>query len=124
MNVDERSVRHEQFDLQEERRLFSAGNGSDRNRTSTLGQVRAHENALPKGEPARAVHQTDPERKADGTSSGNRSSSAVPAGNYHEPTGETKQRDRRTESPGSWVGAMNSIQNQAEEIIFAELIFI
>ena len=101
VRVTERSMNHERVDLQEERRLPSAGNGPDRNGTPARGQVRAHEAALPEGEQTRTVHQTDSERETDGTASGNRSGSAVPAGNHHEPAGETEQRDRRTESAGS-----------------------
>ena len=101
VRVTERSMNHERVDLQEERRLPSAGNGPDRNGTPAPGQVRAHEAALPEGEQTRTVHQTDSERETDGTPSGNRSGSTVPAGNHHEPAGETEQRDRRTESAGS-----------------------
>ena len=101
IRVTERSINHERTDLQEDRRLPSAGNGPDRSGTQTPGQVREDAAAVSGGEPARPVHAPDPERQADGASPGDRSDGADTVGEHDEPTDEREQRDRGIEGQGS-----------------------
>ena len=101
VRMTERSMSHERTDLQEERRLPSAGHGPDRSGASTLGQVRDHEAAVPGAEPSGPVHEADPERQADGASPGDRPDGAQQAGEPDEPADEAGGRDGGAESPGS-----------------------
>ena len=97
----ERSMNHERTELQEERRLSTAGHGPDRSGAQAPGQVRDHEAAVPGAEPARPVHPADPQRQADGASPGDRRDSAQQAGEPDEPADEAAGRDGGTESQGS-----------------------
>ena len=99
VRMTERSMSHEQTDLQEERRLPAAGDGIDRSGAQTPGQVRDHEAAVPGAEPPRPVHEADPEREADGASPGDRHDGPQPSGQPDEPADETGGRDGRAESP-------------------------
>lgn len=101
VRMTERSMNHERTDLQEERRLPSAGHGPDRSGAQAPGQVRDHEAAVPGAEPARPVHEADPQRQADGASPGDRHDGAQQAGEPDEPADETGGRDGGAESPGS-----------------------
>ena len=101
IRVIERSLNHERTDLQEDRRLPSAGNGPDRSRAQTPRQVREDAAAVSGGEPARPVHAPDPERQADDASPGDRSDRADTVGEHDEPTDEREQRDRGIEGQGS-----------------------
>ena len=101
VRMTERSMNHERTDLQEERRLPSAGHGPDRSGTQTPGQVRDHEAAVPGAEPARPVHEADPQRQADGASPGDRHDGARQAGEPDEPADEAAGRDGGAEGPGS-----------------------
>ena len=101
VRMTERSMSHERTDLQEERRLPSAGHGPDRSGASTPGQVRDHEAAVPGAEPSGPVHEADPERQADGASPGDRPDGAQQAGEPDEPADEAGRRDGGAESPGS-----------------------
>lgn len=101
VRMTERSMNHERTDLQEERRLPSAGHGPDRSGTQTPGQVRDHEAAVPGTEPARPVHEADPQRQADGASPGDRHDGARQAGEPDEPADEAAGRDGGAEGPGS-----------------------
>ena len=101
VRMTERSMNHERADLQEERRLPSAGHGPDRSGTQTPGQVRDHEAAVPGAEPARPVHEADPQRQADGASPGDRHDGARQAGEPDEPADEAAGRDGGAEGPGS-----------------------
>ena len=101
VRMTERSMNHERTDLQEERRLPSAGHGPDRSGTQTPGQVRDHEAAVPGAEPARPVHEADPQRQADGASPGDRHDGAQQAGEPDEPADEAAGRDGGAEGPGS-----------------------
>ena len=101
VRMTERSMNHEQTDLQEERRLPSAGHGPDRSGTQTPGQVRDHEAAVPGTEPARPVHEADPQRQVDGASPGDRHDGARQAGEPDEPADEAAGRDGGAEGPGS-----------------------
>lgn len=101
VRMTERSMNHERTDLQEERRLPSAGHGPDRSGTQTPGQVRDHEAAVPGTEPARPVHEADPQRQADGASPGDRHDGARQAGEPDEPADEAAGRDGGAEDPGS-----------------------
>ena len=99
VRMTERSMSHERTDLQEERRLPAAGDGTDRSGAQTPGQVRDHEAAVPGAEPPRPVHEADPEREADGASPGDRHDGPQPSGEPNEPADETGGRDGRAESP-------------------------
>ena len=101
VRMTERSMSHERTDLQEERRLPAAGEGTDRSGAQTPGQVRDHEAAVPGAEPPRPVHEADPEREADGASPGDRQDGAQQAGEPDEPADATGGRDGGAESPGS-----------------------
>ena len=101
VRMTERSMNHERTDLQEERRLSPTGHGPDRSGAQAPGQVRDHEAAVPGAEPARPVHEADPERQADGASPGDRHDGAQQAGEPDEPADETGGRDGGAESPGS-----------------------
>lgn len=101
VRMTERSMNHERTDLQEEWRLPSAGHGPDRSGTQTPGQVRDHEAAVPGAEPARPVHEADPQRQADGASPGDRHDGAQQAGEPDEPADEAAGRDGGAEGPGS-----------------------
>ena len=101
VRMTERSMSHEQTDLQEERRLPAAGHGPDRSGAQTPGQVRDHEAAVPGTEPARPVHEADPQRQADGASPGDRHDGARQAGEPDEPADEAAGRDGGAEGPGS-----------------------
>lgn len=101
VRMTERSMSHERTDLQEERRLPSAGHGPDRSGASTPGQVRDHEAAVPGAEPSGPVHEADPERQADGASPGDRHDGAQQAGEPDEPADEAGGRDGGAEGPGS-----------------------
>ena len=101
VRMTERSMSHERTDLQEERRLPSAGHGPDRSGAQAPGQVRDHETAVPGAEPARPVHEADPERQADGASPGDRHDGAQQAREPDEPADEAGGRDGGTEGPGS-----------------------
>ena len=101
VRMTERSMSHERTDLQEERRLPSAGHGPDRSGAQAPGQVRDHEAAVPGAEPARPVHEADPERQADGASPGDRHDGAQQAGEPDEPADEAGGRDGGAEGPGS-----------------------
>ena len=97
----ERSMNHERTDLQEERRLPSAGDGPDRNGKAAPGQVRDDAPAVSGGEPSGPVHPADPERQADGASSGDRPDRSRPSGEHDERADEAGGRDGGTEGPGS-----------------------
>ena len=99
VRMTERSMSHERTDLQEERRLPAAGDGTDRSGAQAPGQVRDHETAVPGAEPPRPVHEADPERKADGASPGDRHDGPQPFGQPDEPADEAGRRDGRAESP-------------------------
>ena len=99
VRMTERSMSHERTDLQEERRLPAAGDGTDRSGAQTPGQVRDHEAAVPGAEPPRPVHEADPEREADGASPGDRHDSPQPSGQPDEPADEAGGRDGGAESP-------------------------
>ena len=99
VRMTERSMSHERTDLQEERRLPAAGDGTDRSGAQTPGQVRDHEAAVPGAEPPRPVHEADPEREADGASPGDRHDGPQPSGQPDEPADETGGRDGGAESP-------------------------
>ena len=99
VRMTERSMSHERTDLQEERRLPAAGDGTDRSGAQTPGQVRDHEAAVSGAEPPRPVHEADPEREADGASPGNRHDGPQPSGQPDEPADETGGRDGGAESP-------------------------
>ena len=101
VRMTERSMNHERTDLQEERRLPSAGHGPDRSGAQTPGQVRDHEAAVPGAEPARPVHEADPQRQADGASPGDRHDGAQQVGEPDEPADEAAGRDGRAEGTGS-----------------------
>ena len=109
----ERSMNHERTDLQEERRLPSAGNGPDRSGETAPGQVRNDAPAVPGAEPPGSVHPADPERQADGAPSGDRPDRPQPAGEPDEPVGEAGGRDRGTEVTGS--DGMGRPDEQPEE---------
>lgn len=113
VRMTERSMNHERTDLQEERRLPSAGHGPDRSGTQTPGQVRDHEAAVPGAEPARPVHEADPQRQADGASPGDRHDGARQAGEPDEPADEAAGRDGGAESPGS--DGLGRSDEQSEE---------
>ena len=99
VRMTERSMSHERTDLQEERRLPAAGDGTDRSGAQTPGQVRDHEAAVPGAEPPRPVHEADPEREADGASPGDRHDGPQPSGEPDEPADEAGGRDGGAESP-------------------------
>ena len=99
VRMTERSMSHERTDLQEERRLPAAGDGTDRSGAQTPGQVRDHEAAVPGAEPPRPVHEADPEREADGASPGDRHDGPQPSGQPDEPADEAGGRDGGAESP-------------------------
>ena len=101
VRVTERSMNHEQTDLQAERRLPAAGPGPDRGGAQAPGQVRDDETAVPGGEPTGAVHETDPERPADGASPGDRPDRPQLSGEPDEPADEAGGHNGGTESPGS-----------------------
>ena len=101
VRMTERSMSHERTDLQEERRLSSAGHGTDRSGAQTPGQVRDHEAAVPGAEPARPVYEADPERQVDGASPGDRPDGAQQTGEPDEPADEAGRRDGGPESQGS-----------------------
>ena len=97
----ERSMNHERTDLQDERRLPSAGNGPEQRGEEASGQVRNDAETVPGGEPSGTVHPADPERQADGAPPGDRRDSPQTAGEPDEPDDKAGGRDRRAESPGS-----------------------
>ena len=101
VRMTERSMSHERTDLQEERRLPAAGDGPDRSGAQTPGQVRDHEAAVPGAEPARPVHEADPQRQADGASPGDRHDGARQSGEPDEPADEAAGRDGGAEGSGS-----------------------
>ncbi len=100
VRMTERSMSHERTDLQEERGLPAAGDGTDRSGAQTAGQVRDHETAVSGAEPAGTVHETDPEREADGASPGDRRDSPQPSGEPDEPADEAGGRDGGAEGQG------------------------
>ena len=101
VRMTERSMNHERTDVQEERRLPAAGAGPDRSGAPAPGQVRDHETAVPGAESARPVHETDPQRQADGASPGDRPGGAQPSGEPDGPSDAAGGRDGGIEGPGS-----------------------
>ena len=97
----ERSMNHERTDLQEERRLPSAGSGPDRSGAAAPGQIRDHAAAVSGGEPSGAVHPADPERNPDAAPAGDRRNSARAAGQHDGPADQAERRDRGAEGEGS-----------------------
>ena len=100
VRTTERSMSHERTELQDERRLPSAGDGPDRSGTSAPGQVRDPEAAVSGAEPSGTVYTADPQRQADGASSGDRPDREETAGEPDGTSDQGEQRDRKFEGPG------------------------
>ena len=121
----ERSVEHDGTDLQAERRLPTAGLGTDRGGAEAVGQVRTDAAGISGGASPEPVHEDAPGRDTDGAPAGNRADSTATSEHDDAPDDEAAGRDGNPENAGSDdVGSANeqySASDRGDDPLGADL---
>ena len=106
-------------------RLSDTRLNSENKAASELGQIRNNENELSKRTQERTIYGVNGQRDTDRALTGNReiSTKEIRTDSNETSRTESSKREDETRKSNAWVGLMNNFKNQAEEIIYQEIIY-